>query len=37
MIDLKDSANKKEIAENENPDEVFNIAQKIDFNKQKKS
>ena len=37
LIDLRNAINKKNIRENENPDEVFNIVEKIfDFNKQQK-
>ena len=37
MIDLRNIFNKKKIPENENPDEVINIAEEsFDFNKQQK-
>ena len=37
MIDLRNIFNKKKIPENENPDEVINIAEEsLDFNKQQK-
>ena len=37
LIDLRNAANKKEIYENESPDKVVNIIEKIlDFNKQQK-
>ena len=38
MIDLRKFINSKEIPENQNPEKVVNIAEKIlDFNKQQKS
>ena len=37
LIDLRNIFNKKKIPENENPDEVINIAEEsFDFNKQQK-